>query len=777
MPPIVQPILIQTEADARAMARHLLGTHRIGLDTEFGPDPNYLSEEQQRILREGTPLEQAALYKDDAFKALSFDVYRNQLITVQVGFEDQDSLVGAVFDLGALDEAFLSEILRPVLVDTDRLIILQNGTVEYKQLFFHFTPKAGRRVPFRIGHNLADVMRREQVLYAGTMTRQQARNKKTGERLCDLDGRPLMVSVPLRYGLGPMRVRRLGYDPDIAQEEKDVTRLTFVHGRGQLTEEQVSYGARDAADLLPIYDQQEQEFQQEANRKCIQAAQWENDLIPVIGDLEIRGLPIDVDAWKELAAEADQQVRRLYGELQKVFLPPQYVQAVGETVGSLDRLDLLKMVDPESSKDVLRALKGYGLQPLCPPNRNCDVRGHGWGCVLLESTDEAVLIDYRRTYRLRYGTDSLPPIDLLLEYREWSQRKKTFGWDWLNAVNPITGRVHASFNSYGSKSGRMSASSPNVLQIPSRGPFAKRYRACFRSRRGFKLITADYSQIEMRILAARSGDPVMIDAFQRNADMHSIMAGRILGEDPEVVRKKAKDHSDPDHIRYDTIRNVSKIVSYLQNYGGGPAAASIQTAGVDPNGMGIPGYCDLSRADVEAGTNCGKCARCILTVYRQTYSVATAYLDGQSDFVEEHLYAEDSMGGRRFFTRPDPDATRLRVLEKKPYLTGAALQAVVREELGRQQAALRTEGRNHALQSENARMIKKAARKVWERCRPLGAWIVNIIHDELVVEAPEDKAELVKEIVVQEMESAAQFFIQGVIPTPVEASIADTWQK
>jgi DNA polymerase-1 len=151
------------------------------------------------------------------------------------------------------------------------------------------------------------------------------------------------------------------------------------------------------------------------------------------------------------------------------------------------------------------------------------------------STDEEVLRRLAREHEIP---------EMILSFRQLVKLKSTYVDAILGLVNPETGRVHTSFNQTVTATGRLSSSRPNLQNIPVRGEMAARIREAFVSEEGFKLLSADYSQIELRLVAHMSGDPVLIDAFEKEEDIHTRTASEIFSVPPEEVtpelRRRAK---------------------------------------------------------------------------------------------------------------------------------------------------------------------------------------------------------------------------------------------
>src|SRR5262249_16907766 len=148
------------------------------------------------------------------------------------------------------------------------------------------------------------------------------------------------------------------------------------------------------------------------------------------------------------------------------------------------------------------------------------------------STGSDVLEELRGTH---------PIIDLILEHRQLQKLKGTYVDALQELVDPNTGRVHTSFNQTGAATGRLSSSDPNLQNIPIRTDTGKRVRRAFIARQGEVLLSADYSQIELRVLAHMANDPTLMEAFERGEDPHAATAAEVLGIPFEQVT--------PDHRR------------------------------------------------------------------------------------------------------------------------------------------------------------------------------------------------------------------------------------
>jgi DNA polymerase-1 len=302
-----------------------------------------------------------------------------------------------------------------------------------------------------------------------------------GRRLADTMVAARLLEAGIRglhHGLGELAQRHLGLDLDKAEQRSDWS--------GELRSEQILYAARDAAVVLPLIEALDRRLRL-ADLGRVSAIEYA--ALPAVAWLEHTGAPLDGERWLRLAEAAEERRRRLEGELES--LAP-----------SLQPLLPLEGVEVEgrwNSPDELRRLLAE--------------RG-----IELADTREATL-------REHLGRD--PLVAVVLEYREAAKLTGAFGKEFLQHLHPVTGRIHASWSQLGSDAGRMACHDPNLQQVP-RDPA---YRACFRAPEGRVLVTADYSQIELRAAAEIAGDRRLIDAFASGSDVHELTARAVLGRD------------------------------------------------------------------------------------------------------------------------------------------------------------------------------------------------------------------------------------------------------
>jgi DNA polymerase-1 len=280
----------------------------------------------------------------------------------------------------------------------------------------------------------------------------------------------------------------------------------------------------------------------------------------------------------------------------------------------------------------------------------------------------------------------------ILEYRARAKLKSTYVDALPKAINPQTGRLHTSFNQAGARTGRLSSSHPNLQNIPAGDEFGLRIRSAFVASPGSKLIAADYSQIELRVLAHLSGDPVLIDAFLHGEDIHSRTAQEIFGVPPAL---QTHEH-----------RRMAKAINYGVIYG-------------------------LSSFGLAARTGTSKSeAQEYIDAYFRRYSKVQEYLD--------RTVAEARASGRV--------RTLLGRLRSIPDINS-------RDSMARNRAE--REAMNTPLQGTAADLLKLAMVKTHSRLEQEGmkTRMILTVHDELVFESPDAEVEAAKALVREEMEN------------------------
>jgi DNA polymerase-1 len=269
-------------------------------------------------------------------------------------------------------------------------------------------------------------------------------------------------------------------------------------------------------------------------------------------------------------------------------------------------------------------------------------------------------------------------------------------------VNPRTGRLHTSFSQTVAATGRLSSSDPNLQNIPIRRELGRDIRRGFIPRKGWRLVAADYSQIELRLLAHLSDDPAFVQAFRTGGDIHRQTAALIFDVPVESVTSE--------------MRARAKTINFATIYGQGPHALSQQ----------------LKIAHAEA--------RAFIDRYFERFSRVRAYLDSMVAFAREHGYVQTIFGRRRYIPELRDRNFNIRAF-------------------GERTAA------NSPIQGSAADLIKIAMIRIDAalRARELSSRMLLQVHDELVFEVPIPERDELTSLVKHEMEHAAQLSVPLVV--------------
>jgi DNA polymerase-1 len=465
-----------------------------------------------------------------------------------------------------------------------------------------------------------------------------------------------------RHGLAVVAERYL-------DEEMDKTQQLSDWG-GELSEAQLEYAARDAAVMLPLRDALINRLKSDG---LVKVAQIEFECVMPVAALELAGIYLDAARWREQIEVVKKKRAVIAEELQSML-------AEGSSQGMLfanARAD----INLDSHTQLSAALKRLGVP----------------------------VPDSTRNWKLQPLAAEYPVVAKLLDYRTYQKSLTSYGENILEEINPRTGRIHANFHQIGAPTGRFACTNPNVQQVPH----APEYRRCVRAQgENRKLIVADYSQIELRILAHVTEDKGFIEAFNSGADLHRVTASQIFNVPAEQVSKEQRD--------------FAKRLNFGVVYGIGAQRFAAMT--------GMP----LSDAEQ------------IMARYFQTYRGLDAWLR---------------------------DAARRALRERQARTLTGRLAKFNFDPEDRQAASLaQRNGKNMPIQGASADILKRALRLLHDRLRGTSAEIVNIVHDEVVVEADAAEAEEVARVVEESMCAAGEEFVT-LVPVKVESQIGDEWVK
>lgn len=463
-----------------------------------------------------------------------------------------------------------------------------------------------------------------------------------------------------------------------------ISDLIGARGRGknhgQATMDQVEldritqYAGEDADITLRLCDKLEKTLEEmklgDLSRRV------EMPLVEVLAEMEFAGIKLDPQVLSQQAGELQGRIESLKaeiceaaGEVFNMDSPRQLAQLLFEKL----KLPVIKRTQSGPSTDI------EVLQALC-------------------DKDEL-------------GAEQLRIPRLMVEYRQLSKLVNTYLESLREAIDPSTGRVHATFHQMGAVTGRLSSSGPNLQNIPIRTEIGRQIRKAFVAEPGCQLISADYSQIELRMLAHLSGDEALIAAFEQDADIHTAVAAQVFNVPHDQVTKEQRGHA--------------KVINFGIIYGVTPYGLSRRIE-------------NLSVSD----------ARVLISDYHRRFPGIAAFLQQCVAQAKETGHVTTMLGRRRPVTM---------IHSKNPS----------QRALGERLAI------NTVVQGSAAELIKLAMVNLHRRItrEQLPMKLLLQIHDELVAEAPAEQAQAMSSIVQQEMEQAMQLRV----PLKVEVGAGPNW--
>jgi DNA polymerase-1 len=376
-------------------------------------------------------------------------------------------------------------------------------------------------------------------------------------------------------------------------------------------------------------------------------------LVPVLARMEQAGVKIDTVALAKMSTELDREIKTK-------------ARDICEVAGSE-----FNIASPRQLGDVL-----FNKLNLPKPFK------YGKGRAISTAVDV-----------LEGLAEEHPIARMVLDYRQLTKLKSTYVDTLPALINPSTGRLHTTFGQTGTATGRLSSANPNLQNIPIRTELGRGIRAAFIAEPGHVLLTADYSQIELRLLAHFSRDPLLVEAYRRGDDIHTLTASQVFGVPPLMVT--------PEH------RRQAKVVNFGIVYGLSPFGLS-QNLGIEP-------------AE----------AKQFIANYFEKYKGVRAFIDKTLEQARRDLKVRTLFGR----VRPIPD-----INSKNANQRGFAERTAV----------------NTPLQGTAADLIKVAMIRIDAALqeRQLKSRMTLQVHDELVFEVPEREVETMQSLVREHMEKA-----------------------
>ncbi len=397
-------------------------------------------------------------------------------------------------------------------------------------------------------------------------------------------------------------------------------------------------------------------------------------LIPILAQMELNGVGVDEDKFAELSREVESRIREIE-------------QTTWE------------MVDEKFNLSSTKQLRRILYEKLELPTKNIKEGKTGYSTAASE---------------LEKLEGEHPIIEQIQQHRKLDKLKNTYIDVFPTLIDEETERIHTNFNQTVTATGRLSSSDPNLQNIPIRSDLGKRIREAFIAKEENKLIAADYSQIELRIVAHLSGDEKLIEIFNEDKDVHTSTAAAIFDIEEDNVNKDQ--------------RSKAKEVNYGVLYGMGA--------------YGLASRTDINRSE----------AKQFIETYFDRFSGVKRFVDKTIEFARENGYAETMFGRRRPLPELDSDNYNLRRRGERMAI-------------------------NMPVQGTQADIIKKAMINIDKQLKNNFSIeevkMVLQVHDELVFEVNKDKVDKISEMIKQQMENVIEFLV----PVEVDLNTGKRWGK
>lgn len=425
-------------------------------------------------------------------------------------------------------------------------------------------------------------------------------------------------------------------------------------------DESVTTPAEVTAVIGRLYKQQAADLKKTSSlEKLAETIEWQ--IIPVLADMEHAGILLDTQYLKLMAAQVEDTIEGLEKQIYE-FADQEF------NIGSPSQLATVLFEGLElPTAGIKKGKTGYSTA--------------------------ASELDKLRPHH--------PIIDMITQYREVTKLKSTY-IDALPKLVDTQSKLHTNFALTVAQTGRLSSNDPNLQNIPVRTELGKRIRTAFVAKKGNVLVSADYSQFELRLASVLADDKDMIAAFNRDADIHTMTAAQVYGRDPEEVTKN--------------MRREAKVVNFGIMYG-----------------LSIHGLVAATGMSYDQ-------AKTFIEKYFQTRPTLKAYIDSVKEKAKKDGYVETMLGRRR--PTPDISSSNFAVRE-------AAMRAAV----------------NMPFQGSAADIMKLAMIDIHKKLQGTQAQMLLQIHDSVLVECPESEGKAIAKLLKETMEAAYKLPVKLTVDT------------
>ncbi len=494
---------------------------------------------------------------------------------------------------------------------------------------------------------------------------------------------PVDDTMCLSYVLDAGRSERHGLDP-LALNLLQVQTIKYeeVCGKGakQISFAEVSpetacaYASEDADICLRLWMMYRPRLAREAVSSVYE--RLERPLIPILAEMEKTGIVVDGNILRRLSNDFATRIAELEG----------IIHAQAGTS--------FNIASPKQLGEILFDKMGY--------EGGKKSKTGAW------STGADVLEDLAAN-----GAEIAKSV---LDYRQLAKLKSTYTDALMKSINPDTGRVHTSYSMVGASTGRLSSSDPNLQNIPIRTQEGRQIRTAFVARDGYKLISADYSQIELRLVAHVAEEETMMAAFHRGVDIHAQTAAEVFNVPLETMDSET--------------RRRAKAINFGIIYG--------------ISGFGLARQLSIPQGE----------ARDYIKAYFERFPGIRAYMDNAKQFAKVNHYVETLFGRRIHIPQIEDKNQAVRAFAER--------QAI-----------------NAPIQGSAADIIKRAMIRLPAAIKAAGlnADMLLQVHDELIFEVPEAEADTAVAFITKVMEEAAAPILELKVPLVAEAGVADSWAE